>query len=399
MTESDAYVALNLVPSLGGATVRAGIERFGSATAMLSAGERELSQVRGIGRVRAAEIASALSSADWRAQRERAASSRVTIVTPVDPEYPEALRSIHAPPLALYVAGDPACLSSPTVAMVGTRAPTLYGREQARNFAYRLALSGLTVVSGLARGIDTEAAEGALRAKCRTIAVIGAALDRLYPPENRELARRIVAAGGAVVSEYPFGRSADRQTFPMRNRIISGLCPGVVCVEAGVTSGTLITADHAMEQGRAVMAIPGRVSDPSALGCIKLLQQGARLVACPEDVLDELSSLPALRAAAPSPAPRFATSNAQRQRPEPSRELRAAPPAPQKPRPKLSPEETKIIDCLKRDGTSTPDSIAIATALPARVVGPLLLALEMKCLVKRLPDGQCELARRAREAV
>ena len=170
----------------------------------------------------------------------------------------------------------------------------------------RSAQAGLCIVSGLARGIDTESAEGALLAGGKTVAVIGSALDRLYPPENRELARRIVAGGGAVVSEYPFGRAADRQTFPMRNRIISGLCRGTLCVEAGLTSGTLITAEHAMEQGRSVMAVPGRVTDPSALGCLKLLRDGARLVQSPEDVLDELDSLPGLSPAAPAnprPAP------------------------------------------------------------------------------------------------
>lgn len=400
MTESDAYLALNLVPQLGGATVRLCVERFGSAAAILSASERELAEVRGIGRVRASGIVAALASANWRVERDRASSSRVMIITQADPEYPDSLRPLHSPPLALYVAGDAACLGAPSVAMVGTRSPTLYGRERARDFAYRLALSGLTIVSGLARGIDTECAEGALLARGRTVAVIGAALDRLYPPENRELARRIVAGGGAVVSEYPFGRSADRQTFPSRNRIISGLCPGVVCIEAGVTSGTLITADHAMEQGRTVMALPGRVTDPSALGCIKLIQQGARLVACPEDVLDELSSLPPLQAPAAPPPPRTPPP---RQRPARTGEERAAPAAPRaaaanvgRPPAKSpdSPQEGKILEALRRNGASTPDAIALATALPARVLGPLLMALEIKSAVRRLPDGQYELRKR-----
>ena len=297
-----------------------------------------------------------------------------------------------APPLALYVAGSAAALAGRCVAMVGTRAPTEYGRSVATDFAYRLSLAGATVVSGLARGIDTCAAEGALVAGRPTVAVIGSALDRLYPTENRPLARRIVAAGGAVVSEYPFGRAADRQTFPMRNRIVSGLCAGTLCVEAGATSGTLITAEHAMEQGRAVMAVPGRISDPTALGCLKLLRDGARLVQSPEDVLDELSAvpLPSPPAAAVRPLPAPAA------RPQPPPD-RARPPAqPSTPAPALRPEERKILDALQSAGELSADGLVAATGLPAFRVGPLLIALEMKSLLRRDPGGAYSLRRAAR---
>ena len=388
MTEHEAYVALNLVPSMGGETARAGIARFGSAAAFLARGAADLVGLPGVGRVRAAAFADAFATVPWRAEIERAAKAAVRLVTPADPEWPSALSSIHCPPLALYVAGDPAALSAtPCLAVVGTRAPTPYGSENARTFSYRLAQAGVTIVSGLARGVDTAAAEGALLARGRTIAVIGAALDRLYPPENRGLARRIVAAGGAVVSEYPFGRSADRQTFPMRNRLVSGLCAGTLCIEAGLTSGTLITAEHAMEQGRSVMAVPGRVTDPSALGCLKLLRDGARLVQSPEDVLDELDSLPGLSPAAPA-NPRPA--------PPPTR-LREAGSAPGAsapgPAPSADPEERKILDALARCGELQPDAVVSETGLPAYRVGPLLIALEMKSLVRRSPDGSCSLRR------
>ena len=392
MTEHDAYLALNLVPSMGAATARAGIARFGSAAAFFESGGRGLADLdvdgRRLGRARAAAFEESFGAVDWRAEAERAARSSLQVVTPADEAYPPLLRAIHAPPLALYVAGSAAALAAPRcVAVVGTRSPTPYGRDVAKDFSYRLALAGATIVSGLARGVDTLAAEGALLAGRPTVAVVGSALDRLYPPENRELARRIVAGGGAVVSEYPFGRAADRQTFPMRNRIISGLCRGTLCVEAGLTSGTLITAEHAMEQGRSVMAVPGRVTDPSALGCLKLLRDGARLVQSPEDVLDELDSLPGLSPVAPaSPRPS----------PPPPR-LREAGSAPGAsapgPAPSADPEERKILDALARCGELQPDAVVSETGLPAYRVGPLLIALEMKSLVRRSPDGSCSLRR------
>ena len=385
MTEHDAYLALNLVPSMGAATARAGIARFGSAAAFFESGGRGLADLdvdgRPLGRARAAAFEESFGAVDWRAEAERAARSSLQVVTPADEAYPPLLRAIHAPPLALYVAGSAAALAAPRcVAVVGTRSPTPYGRDVAKDFSYRLALAGATIVSGLARGVDTLAAEGALLAGKPTIAVVGSALDRLYPPENRELARRIVAGGGAVVSEYPFGRAADRQTFPMRNRIISGLCRGTLCVEAGLTSGTLITAEHAMEQGRSVMAVPGRVTDPSALGCLKLLRDGARLVQSPEDVLDELDSLPGL---APSPAPR-SSSPPPRGGPGDSSPVRPPP---------ADPEERRILDALARCGELQPDAVVSETGLPAYRVGPLLIALEMKSLVRRSPDGSCSLRR------
>lgn len=371
MTESEAYVALNLVPGMGAVTVRAGIAAFGSAAAFFSAGAAALANVPGIGRRRAEDFAAAAATIDWRGEIEKARACSLRLVTPADPDYPPLLRTIHSPPLCLYVAGSVECLASQGIAIVGTRAPTVYGRENAKNFAYRLAQAGFCVVSGLARGVDTEAAKGALLAKGRTVAVIGSALDRLYPTENRDLAREIVASGGAVVSEYPFGREADRQTFPMRNRIVSGLSLGVLCIEAGVSSGTLITADHALEQGRPVMAIPGRISDPAAQGCHKLIKNGARLVESPEDVVDEIQSLP-LGGTVPHPA--------------------TATPAPKPSAPKpaagtFSRDEQSILSAL-REGECSPDALLAATGLSAGAMGPLLIALEMKCAIKRLPGGE-----------
>ena len=383
MTESEAYFALNMVPDMGAATVRAGVSLFGSAAAFFEAGATRLADVSGIGPRRAARFEEAFRSMDWKAELARARASALSVVTPADPDYPPLLSRINLFPLALYVAGSPAVLREAAVAMVGTRAPTTYGREMARSFAYRLAQAGLCVVSGLARGIDTESAEGALLAGGKTVAVIGSALDRLYPPENRELARRIVRAGGAVVSEYPFGRQADRQTFPMRNRIVSGLALGVLCVEAGVASGTLITADHALEQGRPVMAVPGRATDPTAQGCHKLIKAGARLVETPADVLDELSRLPGVPGAAPAPAADAAASE-----PPPAPVPLRAAPAP------ADPDQAAVLAALAGGAEKTPDAIVAATGLAAWTVGPLLVQMEMSGLVNRLPGNRYAARRR-----
>ncbi len=366
MTEREAYIALNMVQGIGAVTVASGTAKFGSALAFFSAGADKLSSLRGINRASADELARAFASVDWRCEMEKASEHSVSFLTPVDSGYPPLLKNIYNPPLALYVTGSAESMLFSALAIIGTRAPTTYGRANAKTFSYRLAQAGITIVSGLARGIDTEAHEGALLAKGRTVAVVGSALDKLYPTENRELARRIVGNGGAVISEYPFGRSADRQTFPMRNRIISGLSGAILVVEAGTASGTLITTDHALEQGRSVMAIPGRIDNASAQGCHKLLKEGARLVETPEEVLDELQSLP-------GHAP---VSHASSVTMEPS-------PSKARLKPMLDEIETKILSLLETEDM-TPDSLVNATGLPPSLVSPRLISLEMKCQIQRL---------------
>ena len=358
MTEREAYIALNMVRGIGPATVAGGIAALGSAAAFFKAGAGELARVRGISRDSAEDFARAFATLDWKREIERAASLNTVLVTPVDPDYPPLLKAIHDPPLALYVTGEPGALSLPCVGIVGTRAPTPYGRANAASFASALSKAGYSVVSGLARGIDTEAHKAALSAGGATVAVVGSALDKLYPEENRKLAHEIVGSGGAVISEYPFGRAGDRQTFPFRNRIISGLSQGVLVVEAGVASGTMITADHALEQGRSVMAIPGRIDGETSSGCHKLIQDGARLVTKPEDVIDELSSLRF------NESPSIST--------------------PRSPAPKIQLDETeKLILSILQKGDMTLDELTDATSIPARKLTLSITTLEMKSLVER----------------
>ncbi len=376
MTEREAYIALNMVQGIGAITVASGTAKFGSALAFFSAGADKLASLRGLSRETADELARAFATVDWRREMEKASEHSVSFLTPVDCGYPPLLKNIYNPPLALYVTGSAESMLFSALAIIGTRAPTTYGRANARTFSYRLAQAGMTIVSGLARGIDTEAHEGALLAKGRTVAVVGSALDKLYPAENRELARRIVNNGGAVISEYPFGRSADRQTFPMRNRIISGLSGAILVVEAGTASGTLITTDHALEQGRSVMAIPGRIDNASAQGCHKLLKDGARLVETPEEVLDELQSLPSHAPVSRASAVTLDTA-----------------PSKVRPKPVLDEIETKILLLLQTEDM-TPDSLVNASGLPPSLVSPRLISLEMKCQIQRL-DGNVLHARKS----
>lgn len=214
------------------------------------------------------------------------------LLRPDDPHYPPLLREISRPPSTLFVAGNPDVLTLPQLAIVGSRNATAEGADTARSFAAHLAAAGFCITSGLAEGIDAAAHLGALHAPGgRTIAVCGTGPDSVYPRRHAALAAQIVAAGGAIVSEFAPGTPVSRSNFPRRNRIISGLCVGVLVVEASVRSGALITARHAMEQGREVFAIPGSIHNPVARGCHRLIREGARLVETAADIVDELGGL------------------------------------------------------------------------------------------------------------
>lgn len=209
------------------------------------------------------------------------------VITLADRSYPPQLKATSVPPLLLFVRGDIECLSSPQIAMVGSRNPSKPGNRTAEDFAATLARSGFTITSGLALGIDAASHTGALKVNGRTIAVAGTGLDRVYPARHKKLAEEIVRTG-AIISEFPPGTSAKANHFPRRNRIISGLCLGLLVVEAARQSGSLITARLALEQGREVFAIPGSIHNPLARGCNALIRDGAKLVETTQDILEEL---------------------------------------------------------------------------------------------------------------
>ena len=289
LTDRERLILLNLIPDVGSTPLRRLLDQFGDLDRVWQAGVRELRQVEGIGPLLAQRIAAGCRN-ERLVGEEVALAQRagVRIVTLEDADYPTLLREIPDPPLVLYVRGTLPDPAAPAVAIVGSRHASRYGVEIAERLAYDLALRGLTVISGLARGIDGAAHRGALKAQGRTLAVLGNGLSRIYPPEHEPLAKQIVEQG-AVISEYPMQMAPLAQNFPRRNRLISGLSLGVVIVEAAQRSGALITADMALEQGREVFAVPGPITRRTSQGTHHLLKQGARLVTSAEDILEELS--------------------------------------------------------------------------------------------------------------
>src|SRR6185369_15777244 len=229
-------------------------------------------------------------SVDLSAELKRIDDYHCHVLTHEDPLYPPSLKEIYDPPIVLYVKGQMTDRDRNAVALVGSRQTTHYGTETARKLGYQLAYAGVTVVSGGARGIDTAAHQGALSARGRTIAVLGTGINIIFPTENAELFERI-AANGAVITQFPFNRPADKQSFPIRNRIVAGMTLGTVVVEANATSGALITANMAVEAGRQIFAVPGRIDSPRSKGCHDLIKKGAKLCEGAEDVLSEFEYL------------------------------------------------------------------------------------------------------------
>ncbi len=359
MDEKECLLILNLVRGLGPVRIRNLMEHFGSASRIIGQPVSALQEVPGIG----PHLARAISNweeLEYREEFRLIEKLGLTILTVYEREYPVNLKEIYDPPVVLYVRGSLIPEDRPALAVVGSRRASHYGLQSARKLSYQLVSRGLTVVSGLARGIDTAAHRGALSAGGRTIAVLGSGLGNIYPPENKKLAEEI-AASGAVISEFPIRAVPDRQNFPLRNRLVSGLSLGVLVVEAGQRSGALITARLAMEQGRLVMAIPGRIDSFSARGTNSLIRDGAKMVAVVEDILEEFEYLfPRVLAAGP-----------------------AIPDGPGR-RDNLSPDEKSVYDVLS-EGEAGMEQILSTTGLPSPAVSAALVSLELKRLIKRLP--------------
>ena len=287
MTEIDALITLNAVPGAGNANIRKLLEYYGSATKALSLTENDLAADQVVSAKLAAAIARFPKEQFLAKERALIAEHGVRVLTSNDEEYPASLRAIADSPIVLYVKGRLPENLSLSLAVVGSRGASLYGNSIAEQWSARLAEVGFTIVSGMARGIDTAAHTGALKAHGRTVAVLGCGFTHIYPPENKKLSDRI-AVHGAIVSEFAMETLPMPYNFPRRNRIISGLSLGVVVVEAAAKSGALITADFALEQGREVYAVPGKVDSPTSKGVHGLIKQGAKLVSCVEDILEDI---------------------------------------------------------------------------------------------------------------
>jgi DNA processing protein len=281
------WLALALTDGLGPTRARRLVEHFGTIEHVFQASLTEL-EATGIQAISAQSLGTGKSLELAQEESIRVRAAGVEVVTLDDPLYPSRLREIYDPPLLLYVRGPLELLSQPGIAVIGTRHPTPYGSGMAERLACDLAHQGLVIFSGMARGVDTAGHRGALAAKGKTVAVFGTGVDVMYPKENSRLADQILAANGAILSEFPMGSFAAPQNFPIRNRIISGLSIGVLVVEAAEYSGTRITARCALEQGRDVFAVPGNVINKNSWGPNTLIKQGAKLVATWDDVWEEL---------------------------------------------------------------------------------------------------------------
>ena len=256
MTFLESILALNLLPGIGPIRVRRLIQHFGGAEGVLRAPQNKLTAVSGIGSEIASMIASWEDHVDLQGELASIKSRGITLLTPEDSAWPPPFHHLPDAPLLLYVWGNVLETDSRSLAVVGSRKTTHYGRDCTHKLSFQLAHMGLTVISGLARGIDTAAHEGALAAEGRTIAVLGSGLGQVYPPENMALAERIADGNGAVVSEFPINTSPTRYTFPQRNRIVAGWCEGILVVECAKRSGALIPANLAAEYGKNLFAVP-----------------------------------------------------------------------------------------------------------------------------------------------
>jgi DNA processing protein len=378
-----AWLTLSFTDGLGPVLSRRLVDAFGNVDAAVKATAAQLRAIEGIGSAKSSSIAASLVKAGDEAAREfdRAAAMSIEIIHVDDARYPLLLRMIHGPPPILYLKGKLEPRDIHAVGIVGSRKCSVYGREQAERFGANLAGVGVTVVSGGARGIDTHAHKGALVPKNgRTIAVLGSGVDVAYPPENAGLFDQIVAAGGAILSEFPLGTPPTAENFPRRNRIVSGLSRGILVVEADVKSGALITAKYAVEHERVVLAMPGRIDNPLSAGPHALIRDGAVLVENISDILDNLGPLPDADST-DRPATLFDS---------PVEDERLTPAAPPVKReisgPALSVRQQAIVDALRGE-TLDVDAIAERVELLSHVVLGELTMLTLRGAVQRV-DGQ-----------
>ena len=368
LTAQEALLVLNALPNVGPITTNRLLEALeGDPRAIFSAPARRLESVKGVGPVISGTIAAWREHFDLEREKARMVESRVTFITPGDKGYPALLKEISDPPIGLYRKGNYE-FEQRCVAIVGSRRTTLYGQSVAKKFGAELARLGFCIVSGLARGIDTAAHEGALSVGGKTAAVMGCGIDIVYPPENLSLYRNIEEQG-AILSEFPFGRRADRQSFPMRNRVVAGMCEATVVVETDVNGGSMITARFAGEQGRLIFAVPGRIDQASSQGCHQLIRDGATLVTSVDDILNELSYLDGLR---PLPIPE--KEGEQRLRPGLG----------------LSEAEAAVLEQFHGGEMPVLDQLSQRTGLSIPELSATLTLLELKHLVVKRADGLFE---------
>jgi len=359
--ELNYWLALLRAPGVGPITFHKLTEIFPQLSDLFAVAPQELAELK----ISPALIAY-LQKPAWQAVANDLAWAQQAgnfILTIKDPHYPTWLQETAGAPSILFVRGKVQALQNRQIALVGSRNPSKQGLETAFAFAQQLAKAGLTITSGLALGIDAASHRGALAAGGTTIAVMGTGLDQIYPARHQELAEQIVAAGGALVSEFPPGTAPKAENFPRRNRIINGLSVGVLVIEAALRSGSLITAKYALEQGREVFAVPGSIHNPLARGCHALLRQGAKLVESTEDVLEELN-LPLVEKKIERQIVQNLTHGLEY----------------------LDSEQAKLVECVGFDVSSI-DMLVARSGLSAEVLLSKLLLLELNGYIKAVPGG------------
>lgn len=368
LTQQQAFIVLNALPHIGPITLNRLLTELGDdPRAVFTASAAQLEQVQGVGPVISSTICNWADHFDLAREEAHMAQAMTGFIASRDAAYPSRLLEIESAPIGLYKKGN-YDLKLPNIAIVGSRRTTLYGQSVAKKLASELAQRGFCIVSGLARGIDTAAHEAALLVGGKTVAVLGNGMDIIYPPENLTLYRQI-AESGAILTEFPFTRRADRQSFAMRNRIVAGMSDAVVVVESDVSGGAMITARFAGEQGRLLFAVPGRIDQPSSAGCHQLIRDGATLLTSVDDILSELTYLDGLRPAAipekTAGGTALAASN-------------------------LTAEEKLAYACFSAGAMVGMDQIREQTHLPTSQLAATLMMLELKRLIVKRADGTFE---------
>lgn len=368
----EKWLKLIRADGVGSTTFGKLIDRFGSVDRVLGASVSELTKVDGVGFKTAEQIFATRDKFNTTAELELADKLGVWIIHLEDTRYPPVLKQIYDPPPVLYIKGSFIRQDNLCISIVGSRRCSLYGQEQSSRLAHLLASAGFTISSGMARGIDTAAHQGALSAKGRTIAVQGCGLANIFPPENKKLFE-LIAESGACISELPLQYEPLSENFPPRNRIIAGLSLGTIVIEAGLRSGALITATAAMENNREVMAVPGKIDSPLSKGCHQLIKQGAKLIETVEDVMEALGYIG-------QQLQNHVTTEAAKASEKKEKSLFDVNQL------NLSESEKKLYDYLSKEPSHI-DQIIAETNLTPGSINACLIALRLKGLIKQLPGN------------
>ena len=372
MNNFEALVSLNLIPQIGSVRLGQLLKYFGEPQAIFKATGQSLATLVGEG------LGQSIAGFDPRYLENDLAlakKSGLKIITLLDQDYPQALREIPAAPIVLYCLGQITQADNLAIGIIGSRRASLYGLNNAEIFAAQLSARGITIVSGMARGVDTYAHRGALKVKGRTIAVMGSGFNHIYPTENADLAQKISTCG-AVISEFPMETKPLPGNFPRRNRLISGLSLGVLITEAARNSGALITADFALEQGREVFALPGRIDSVGSMGTNALLKQGAKIVTCCDDILEELNLT---NVGVVKTEPKLSAT--------PGAERNCAGVVSVHKEIACEKEESRLYECITGQPVAIDDLVQKSSLSSSQVLS-LILKLQLKKLIKALPGKQ-----------